>query len=441
MKCVGIVRAIAALCFLFTVTMANAEEWQVVVPDEFTIVNDQGQVQTFTPSCALDSIYDPVSGTSYDNSFAFYFKPGDADKLIVFFNGGGACWDDATCVTSLLLAGSDTDRPTYNPSMYTENLPHTAGGIFDDSNSENPFADWTKVFIPYCTGDIHTGSNDYTYLDMTGLVTGTGVPGTPMTIKHRGFDNFMAVREWLKDYYGHGKGHAYGHSRSKGHRHHGPKQMLVTGSSAGGYGATMNFPYLKDAFPRTKASLFSDAAAGILSSGFVDKAFSEGQPWAVENTLPPIFNQYLGAYQADTLNQDMMALLAGAYPKARFAQYSTAYDAVQVLFYKISLLLANEFTLYPTNPYDPSTWALNDNDGPLFEEWSAKMIASYSYLDDLLPNYEFYIGAGIEHSVLTDTYVLTENYHPFYDEVTGGMPFTEWLDKFVNAKKHGKHKH
>ncbi len=32
-----------------------------------------------------------------DPAYRFWFRRGTADGLVVFFDGGGACWDDVTC--------------------------------------------------------------------------------------------------------------------------------------------------------------------------------------------------------------------------------------------------------------------------------------------------------------------------------------------------------
>ena len=100
------------------------------------------------------------------------------------------CWNDATCVASLALANVPDDRPTYNPSVLQENSPVDAGGVFDDDNRRNPFKDWSKVFIPYCTGDLHAGSSEVAYTDVDGSIT--GFPGAPVTVKHKGYDNFSS---------------------------------------------------------------------------------------------------------------------------------------------------------------------------------------------------------------------------------------------------------
>jgi len=90
------------------------------------------------------------------------------------------------------------------------------------STTRESVRDWSFVYIPYCTGDIHMGSATKTY-------SNAGNPNVPATfaIQHRGFDNFMVVLDWITKNFD------------------GPKNILVTGSSAGGYGASANFPWVQ----------------------------------------------------------------------------------------------------------------------------------------------------------------------------------------------------
>ena len=39
----------------------------------------------------------------------------------------------------------------------------SGGGIHSDSNNENPVFGWHHVFIPYCTGDAHSGNRTADY--------------------------------------------------------------------------------------------------------------------------------------------------------------------------------------------------------------------------------------------------------------------------------------
>ncbi|MDX2367039.1 MAG: pectin acetylesterase-family hydrolase [Colwellia sp.] len=401
---------LSILLLLCSTNLVAKTSWQEIpVNKEITIIKEDGTSSIINPACALDALADPTTGELIDNSFRFYFKQGKSKNLLVYFNGGGACWDDATCVASLALG----DRPTYNPSILDENSPINAGGIFDDRNKENPFRDWSKVYIPYCSGDIHIGSSDQVYTDKTGLITGH--QDAPVLIKHHGFDNFMAVREWLKTKF-----------KAKKHK---IKKLMVTGSSAGAYGASFNFPYLQSAFPKVNATLFSDAGEGVVTNGFIESAFTSNGVWQVGDTLPRIFNDALGTFYAESFNIDIITKLSEAYPESRFAQYTTKFDAVQVQFLKIMDQL-------DTLNDDPSTWGLTDVDYGYFYDWNMSMEASLTYLSENTDNYQYYIGAGNIHTVLTDAFATPETPHPFYAESSAqGVLFTRWLKKFSKAKK------
>lgn len=397
----------------------NASEptWEIIpVESELTIIDDKGESRTIEPACAFDTI----PGTDIDNAFHFYFKEGKSDKLIIYFNGGGACWDDSTCVTSLAMG----DRPTYNPTIHQANSPIGAGGIFDDENENNPFQDWSKVFIPYCSGDIHVGSSEVTYydIDVDGDGEGelTGHENAPISVKHHGFDNFLAVREWVKTRF----------STSENSKTNKLEKLLVTGSSAGGYGATLNFPYIQDTFPKTDAVLLADASEAVVTQGWIDSVFSNGKNWNLENTLPSIFAEDLGSYTAGEFNNEIYSKLTAEYPNSRFAQYTTALDVVQVQFLKI-------MTQLDAKEYNPEDWAFEfPEDNILFGSWNFQMESSLQSIADMTDNYQFYIGEGTVHTILTDDFATDPDHHPFYDEHSAeGVFFTDWLDSFVNDKK------
>lgn len=69
----------------------------------------------------------------------------DSDKLMIFLQGGGSCWNTYEC---------GVNAATFVPPT---NIVHT-GGVFD-ANPANPVKDWNMVFVPYCTGDVHAGNN------------------------------------------------------------------------------------------------------------------------------------------------------------------------------------------------------------------------------------------------------------------------------------------
>src|SRR5262249_16310681 len=92
----------------------------------------------------------PGTGCAHDSSYAFFVHPGDSQRLVIYLNGGGACWNNLNCD----LHG----RGTFRDVIDTTQLPDQKNGIFDFANPRNPARDFTIIFIPYCTGDVFLGA-------------------------------------------------------------------------------------------------------------------------------------------------------------------------------------------------------------------------------------------------------------------------------------------
>ena len=102
------------------------------------------------------NVIDPGGDTicSDGSSYKFFVRPGANDKLMVYFQGGGACWTGETCDPDL--------KPTYKVNLENTD-PDQYGGIFRFENPENPVKDHSIVFAPYCTADIHIGDAVVSY--------------------------------------------------------------------------------------------------------------------------------------------------------------------------------------------------------------------------------------------------------------------------------------
>jgi hypothetical protein len=142
---------------------------------------------------------------------------GTGDGLVIYFQGGGACFNALTCAN--------------NPDHHDEgNFPGPDGGIFDGDAATNPVGDWSFIFVPYCTGDVHSGTRP-----------DTSVPGGPMNQRFVGYLNVEAYLERVVPTFS------------------GVSHVLVTGESAGGFGAAFNYDRIADAFPGTKVTLLDDS--------------------------------------------------------------------------------------------------------------------------------------------------------------------------------------
>lgn len=158
-------------------------------------------------------------------------------RMAITFEGGGACWDQRACEGEGDYSATNPDGIPTN-YMYLPNA--AAGGLVTPFTSRlNPFQgaqtqDWNHVYLPYCTGDVHTGSRTVVYNDAD--------PAAPRVQYHQGQANIKAAADWLR--------------RNMGR----PSELMLTGFSAGGVGATATYPLVRDVLaPRSRSSLLADS--------------------------------------------------------------------------------------------------------------------------------------------------------------------------------------
>lgn len=156
---------------------------------------------------------------------------------VVMYEGGGACWDQASCLGQGKLSASNANGVgrDYLTAMTTAALglvtPFTARL---DPFQSAPTQWWNIVYVPYCTGDIHTGSAMRVYADSN--------PAQPRVQHFAGQANIRAAAAWLRNNVGR------------------PNQLLVTGFSAGGAGGTATYAVLRDTLqPTGRSQLLADS--------------------------------------------------------------------------------------------------------------------------------------------------------------------------------------
>jgi cysteine-rich repeat protein len=140
--------------------------------------------------------------------FSVNFNPAST-KLVVYLEGGGACFN------------------AYCESLFTRSNKEPAnGGIFDRANAANPLRDWSWVYVPYCSGDVYGGQAD------------TMLAGKMRSFY--GYSNMTAFLErWVPSF--------------------DVDQVLLTGSSAGGFGAAVNYSQTQRAFGTVPVALIDDS--------------------------------------------------------------------------------------------------------------------------------------------------------------------------------------
>ncbi|MDP9000000.1 MAG: pectin acetylesterase-family hydrolase [Myxococcota bacterium] len=201
------------------------------VPDESAPVPanrcSPNPLSTNPPPCGTWVKVEPPGMVCGDGSqFKFFVNYSNtSNNVAVNFEPGGACWDYPSC------SGAGGIRGAANPHGIPDN--HMTQFQFLNllrRNGDNPVQNYNMVFVSYCTGDIHTGNTvaTYTGLDLDGGAGDAGDGGVQQLVFHHdGHKNTLAVIDWL-------------HTTFPAI----PK-LLVTGCSAGGAGAIINYHFIR----------------------------------------------------------------------------------------------------------------------------------------------------------------------------------------------------
>ncbi len=169
----------------------------------------------------------PVDGANCrDGSQAgIVVNPNSASSnLMIFLEGGGACFNSVTCV----------QNPAHFDDTRLDNFVRglSSSGILNRENAENPVADWNFVFVPYCTGDVFAGRepNGKIFEDDQLFV---------------GYSNFELFLKRIVPTF--------------------PEldRVLLTGVSAGGFGAAVNYHQTAQYFAPTPVSLLDDSGPAM----------------------------------------------------------------------------------------------------------------------------------------------------------------------------------
>jgi hypothetical protein len=213
----------------------------------------------------------------------------DDARLVIFLDGGGACWDALTCFTF----GVAKPGPFREAEWQQRIAAAGPGSILDRTLAGNPYAGATLVFVPYCTGDVHAGDATQRY------------PGSPRAWRHKGRPNVKADLAWLATALP------------------APGQVVLSGASAGGYGSLVNYDLVRAQWPDASGNLVDDSGPPLVGDDFspiIRAAWVAS--WRLDTTL-------LDRCPACALDLSrIVPLLAKAYPDDRFALLSSTRDQV-----------------------------------------------------------------------------------------------------------------
>jgi hypothetical protein len=238
-------------------------------------------------------VYVPVDGAKcMDNSpTGIGVNLGTSGDLVIYLEGGGACFNSSTC--------NHVAHPNgWGPATFDTEIAIYNVGLFDRLDDANPLHDATFVFVPYCTGDVHAGSN-------------------PVGSDGRAFVGYGNI--------GHDLDLLVPQSTEV-------SRVVLAGSSAGGFGALINYDRTQTAFGTTPVYLVDDSGPP-LDDMYLTPCLQQlfRTSWNLDAALPagcPNCTQADGGGLANALGY-----LADTYPDRRFGLISSTRDGVIRSFY------------------------------------------------------------------------------------------------------------
>ena len=282
--------------------------------------------------------------------FSFWVRKADPRKVVFYLQGGGACFSANTCAP-----GSDL----YKSNIRSDEGPTGQAGMFDLADRRNPFVDYSIVYVPYCTGDVHLGNTTTTY-------------APDLTVRHKGYVNGTAALDHLIATFPDAT------------------NVLVLGESAGALAAPVYAGLMSDRLPTAQITVLADGSGSYPDVAPLNNLIAV---WGADNALPDWAHgtgrgsgqwSFPGFFiQSDRHN-----------PKIVFARHDHAYDEVQELWYPI--------VGFPTT----NLLSLIDANETQIQRAGVNLLS--------------YTAPGSKHTVLSDEPFYTEqvNGQPFLDWLT-----------------------
>lgn len=317
-----------------------------------------------------------IAGSPY----SVFTKIKNPKKLLIFLQGGGACWQDFYNCNVLV------ETPTQEPP------PPPVGLWAEDSFSpiigevDNPLDDWSVVYMPYCDGSVFSGDNAVPDAAWQAFIEGAlGLPpgaGPPVRF-HRGLQNMTAGIDVAKSMFPNAR------------------KIMVAGSSAGGVGAAGFAPFLaRMAFgDKSKLAVFNDAGPVAINLLDVANILARANDW--------LFGQF---YPASCTDCDAFTGQGTEIIKWRLDNDSTIRES----FYSTDGDSVNRFFL------SVPTQAL----------YRALIVSEHAKLNAAHPTrYKRFIRSGST----THTALQTDLY---YIGTANGLPLNEWVEDFIKFRGH-----
>jgi cysteine-rich repeat protein len=353
-----------------------------VDPDEDCDDGNESPFDGCRPDCTvvapveappLEWTYVEVPGTQCMNGdpagFGISINP-DSPDVLIYLEGGGACFNDACDFTAFSV-------PFIPPP----------DGIFNRNNPANPVRAWSMVYVPYCTGDIHGGDKD-----------------TMLGGQIRHFKGYTNIATYLE---------LWGATFPEATR------VLLTGISAGGFGAGLNFAQVAEALGPGRQMVLVDDSGPPLSNDVIPPCLQQTfrDVWGLDETV-------IAACGADCADPNdfatgVLAHVASAYPDAHLAVFSNTADLVIRAFMGFG---------WGNGQYDECEGTPVIVPADVYEDGLLDLKATYETRAStfLVGQTRFAYNFGQNHTVLRSP--------SFWTTVIDGTSVAEWLGEVIDGQ-------
>lgn len=223
---------------------------------------------------------DPKSGASCGDGSPYKFwvkRRAHTSNILTILEGGGACWNYTSCKNDMLKGITQNlfkpvgqkDRLAFfsastlkQNSVFASLVRSIASVLTADfaPNYKNKTQKWSKIYLPYCTGDVHLGFRTHIYTDPNDA-------SKHLTVHHKGAINMLQVGAWVRN------------------NLEAPAQFMLTGQSAGGVGANGLYFAARKLFNQAQKSYMVNDGGPIW--------FADTRGSVADNPSKPLFDTTL----------------------------------------------------------------------------------------------------------------------------------------------------
>lgn len=310
------------------------------------------------------------TGCADGTAFKFIVRKGTANRVLIDFMGGGACWgerclnDSSIMVQSLSGLFSFVDTLQGQNTASARNLlsfwgtePLGFGTAVDDIST------WTYIFVPYCTQDIHLGSCDVTYRAAT---------GEQRRVRHNGAANVKSVMDWVHQSFSN------------------PDTVAFVGCSAGASAVVITEAARASAHYGASTTVVSvgDSPSNLMTEKFAREGIIN---WGIGETIEDVtgWSNATEHLSEDLLSEAMDAIFA-RHPTVQFAFYTRTADSTQLFQYQTMGGMVD---------------GLDERDA--MEAWNRQNLAMLENLQAAHSNFRIFVAEGEGHCAMTFDSALT----------------------------------